>query len=116
MRKREERVGAADRHAAQVAELYRAVFDSPGASARAVRAAAASAQGLPPPLGAYVAKVSGAAYRIIDGDIAALKSAGYGEEEIFEVTVAAAVGAAKRSLDAGMRAVRGGPEDAAGNT
>jgi alkylhydroperoxidase family enzyme len=116
MPKPKEHVTAVDRHAARVAGLGRAVFDSPGASDRATRAAAAAAEGLPPPLGAYVAKVSGAAYRIVDADIAALKTAGYGEEEIFEVTVAAAVGAALRSLDAGMRAVRGRPEDAARDT
>ena len=113
--KREERMAAADRHAARVAGLRRAVFDSPGVSGLAERAAAASVDGVPPPLDAYVAKVDGAAYRITDADVAALKAAGCSEEEIFEVTVAAAVGAALRGLDAGMRAMRGGSEDAAGN-
>ena len=113
--KREEQAAAADRHAARVAGLRRAVFDSPGVSGMAERAAAASADGVPPPLDAYVAKVDGAAYRITDADVAALQAAGCSEEEIFEVTVAAAVGAALRGLDAGMRAMRGGSEDAAGN-
>jgi len=115
MPKRAEHV-AADRHAALIAGLRRAVFDSPGASSRAVRAAAASADGLPPPLGAYIAKVSDAAYRITDTDVAALTAAGCTEEEIFEVTVAAAVGAALRRLDAGMRAAGWGSGDAAGNS
>ena len=110
-----ERGAAADRHAAQIAALRRAVFDSPGASGRALRAAAASADGLPAPLGAYVAKVSEAAYRITDADVAALTAAGCSEDEIFEVTVAAAVGAALRRLEAGMRAAGGGSGDAAGN-
>jgi hypothetical protein len=113
--KREKRTAAADRHAARVAGLRRAVFGSPGVSGLAERAAAASVDGVSPPLDAYVAKVDGAAYRITDADIAALKTAGCSEEEIFEVTVAAAVGAALRGLDAGMRAMRGGSEDAAGN-
>jgi hypothetical protein len=115
MPKREERVAAGGRHAARVAGLRRAVFGSPGVSGLAERAAAASADGLPPPLDACVAKVDGAAYRITDADVAALKAAGCSEDEIFEVTVAAAVGAALRSLDAGLHAVRGGSEDAAGN-
>jgi len=105
---REEPMAATDRHAARVAGLRRAVFDSPGASDLAERAAAASAVAVPPPLDAYVAKVDGAAYRITDADVAALKSAGCSEDEIFEVTVAAAVGAALRGLEAGLRAMRGG--------
>ena len=101
-------MAATDRHAARVAGLRRAVFDSPGASDLAERAAAASAGAVPPPLDAYVAKVDGAAYRITDADVAALKSAGCSEDEIFEVTVAAAVGAALRGLEAGLRAMRRG--------
>jgi alkylhydroperoxidase family enzyme len=108
MAKREEPMAATDRHAARVARLRQAVFNSPGASDPAERAAAASADAVPPPLGAYVAKVDRAAYQITDADVAALKAAGCSEEKIFEVTVAAAVGAALRGLEAGMRAVRGG--------
>jgi hypothetical protein len=108
-------MAAVDRHAARIAGLRRAVFDAPGVSDLAERVAAASADGVPPPLDAYVAKVGGAAYRITDADVAALKAAGRSEDEIFEVTVAAAVGAALRGLDAGMRAMREGSEDAAGN-
>jgi hypothetical protein len=47
-----------------------------------------------------------ASYRITDANFTALKAAGYGEDEIFELTVAAALGASLRHLDAGMRAVR----------
>ena len=110
-----ERVPVAGRHAARVARLRRAVFDSPGVSDRAIRAAAASGEGLPSELEGYIAKVSGAAYRITDADVAALKAGGHSEEEIFEVTIAAAVGAALRSLDGGMCAVRGEAGDEAGD-
>ncbi len=41
-----------------------------------------------------------------DADVEELKAV-YTEDEIFEVTVAAALGAALRSLDAGLRLVRG---------
>jgi hypothetical protein len=108
MAEREEPVAAADRHAARVAALRRAVFDAPGACDPAERAAAASGDTVLPPLGAYVAKVHGAAYRITDADVGALRAAGCSEEQIFEVTVAAAVGAALRGLEAGLRAMRGG--------
>jgi len=103
-----EPMPATDRHAARVAGLRRAVFDSPGACDPAERAAAASGDAVPPPLEAYVAKVRGAAYRITDADVAALKAAGCSEEKIFEVTVAAAVGTALRGLEAGLDAMRGG--------
>ena len=103
-----EPMAATDRHAARVAGLRRAVFDSPGVCDPAERAAAASGDAVPPPLEAYVAKVRGAAYRITDADVAALKAAGCSEEKIFEVTVAAAVGTALRGLAAGLDAMRGG--------
>jgi hypothetical protein len=108
-----------DRHADRVAALRRAVLDAPGSLDPAIRAAAASpgsqevlpaalppSAALPPVLQAYVAKVSECAYRLSDVDLGELTEAGYSEDEIFEVTVAAAFGTALRSLDAGLRAVR----------
>jgi alkylhydroperoxidase family enzyme len=58
-------------------------------------------------VGGYAEKVRNHSYRVTDADIAALKGAGRTEEEIFEITVAAAMGAALHRLDAGLRAVRG---------
>jgi alkylhydroperoxidase family enzyme len=46
-------------------------------------------------------------YRITDTDLARLTKAGLSDDDIFEVTIAAAVGAALQRLDAGMRAVGG---------
>lgn len=106
----EEHVHAADRHAALVAELRLAVLDGPGTSDRAARAEAAAPTqggGLPPLTAAYVAKVRDESYRIADADVTALESAGHSEDEIFEITVAAALGAALSSLDAGLAALRG---------
>jgi alkylhydroperoxidase family enzyme len=57
-------------------------------------------------MASYVAKVRDHSYRIADGDVSALTAAGLTEDEIFELTVAAAVGAALRVLNAGMRAMR----------
>ena len=45
------------------------------------------------------------AYRITDDDIARLRSAGYDEDQIFEATVAAAVGAGVSRLELGLRLV-----------
>lgn len=102
-----EQAAAADRHAERVAALRRAVFDSDAVTDRATRAVAATGGELPDPLGSYLSKVREASYRITDGDVDALHAAGHSDEEIFELTVAAALGAALRSRDAGLRALRG---------
>lgn len=52
----------------------------------------------------YAALVRDASYRITDTDIARLK-ADHTEDEIFEITAAAAIGAALRSYDAGRQAL-----------
>ncbi|MEU7790383.1 hypothetical protein [Amycolatopsis sp. NPDC049159] len=67
-------------------------------------AAARLGDDLPEPLRSYVTTVREASYRVTDADVEALKTAGYSEDEIFEATVAAAVGAALRSFEAAKRA------------
>ena len=59
--------------------------------------------------GWFVANVRDSSYRITDSDVAALTAAGCSEEQIFEITVAAATGAALERLDAGLRALRETP-------
>lgn len=95
------------RHAELVADVRRAVFESAGDTDPGIRTAAAAGDELPEPWRAYAAKVHEHSYRVTDADIAALKAAHRAEEEIFEVTVAAAMGAALHRLDAGLRAIRG---------
>jgi hypothetical protein len=53
----------------------------------------------------YVAKVRQHAYKVVDGDIEALKSAGWTEDRIFELTVGVAVDEGLRRLDAARRAM-----------
>lgn len=98
-----------NRYADLVAGLRAAVLDGPGEVDPELRRAAAAGTGLPSPWDGYVTKVRDASYRITDGDIAALKAAGCPEEEIFEVTIAAATGAALRRLAVGLHAL--GVED-----
>ena len=59
----------------------------------------------PPEFGAYLDKVRRNAYAIRDVDVQALKEAGHSEDEIFELTVAAAVAAGLERLAAGLHAV-----------
>jgi hypothetical protein len=98
---------AAARHADKVAAVRRAVFESAGATEPALRQAAGAGRPLPEPWGPYADEVRDRSYRLTDADIAALKAAGRSEDEIFEVTVAAAMGAALHRLDAGLRALGG---------
>ena len=97
--------GPATDHGDVVANLRHAVLDMPAITDRALRAAAAAGDPLPDPWQSYAMTVRDASYRITDTDIDRLTAAGYSEDQIFEVTVAAAVGAALRSFDAGRNAL-----------
>lgn len=55
---------------------------------------------------AYCDTVRRHAYRVTDAQVDELRAAGLGEDEIFELTVAAAVGAGLDRLEAGMQALR----------
>ena len=48
---------------------------------------------------AYVEKVRDRAYAVVDGDIEALKEAGFSEDEIFEQSVVVAITEGLRRLD-----------------
>lgn len=57
-------------------------------------------------LGRYVRKVKQRDYRGIDNSIADLRSEGYSDDQIFEVTVSAAVGAGVWRLQLALKALR----------
>ena len=60
---------------------------------------------IPAELRAYVAKVRDHAYKVTDEDIESLKRAGYSEDAVFEITAAAAMGAAIMRLERGLIAL-----------
>ena len=87
-----------------------AILETPGDAdlelRRAVEAFAAGREvHLPDDLRPYVEKVARNAYKVVDADIDRLREAGYSEDAIFELTLAAALGAARSRLDAGLRAM-----------
>ncbi|MDQ7810991.1 hypothetical protein Q5425_45325 [Amycolatopsis sp. A133] len=86
-------------------KLRHSVLEADARADRRLRAAAAAGEELPEPLQSYARTVRDRSAKITDTDVGALKTAGYSEDEIFELTVAAAVGAALRSYDAGREAV-----------
>lgn len=89
-----------------LADLVRSVLKTPGATSPTVRAAAFAGEALPERVDSYLAKVRESSYRVTDADIAALRSEGYSEDAIFEVTLAAAIGAATRRLDVALGLLR----------
>lgn len=108
--------------AADYARLSRAVLETPGTIEPGLRAEvearAASLSGreedtapLPEPLGAYVDKLALHAYRVLDGDVDKLLQAGFSEDAIFELTLAAALGAASGRHERAMDVLANMPAD-----
>ncbi len=103
------------RHTEVVAALEAAVLQGPGetplAQRRAVAdgdaAATASIGPAPAALAAYLDKVRQHAYKVTDEDVTALRAAGYSDDQLFELTVATAWGAARLRLRAGLAALHG---------
>lgn len=94
-------------HGGPVANIRHSVLAAPAVTPVELRAAAATGDGLDEPWRTYAQTVRDASYRVTDADIAALRAAGAGDDEIFEVTCAAAVGAALHSHDIGQRVTSG---------
>jgi hypothetical protein len=90
--------------------LELAVLNTPGETPSALRRAAMQCGTIPAPLASYVDKVARHAYKVTDADVAELRDS-YSDDALFEITVAAAVGAALHRLDRGMAALRGEEPD-----
>ena len=87
-----------------------AILETPGDAdpelrGRVEAVAAGRDADLPDDLRPYVEKVARNAYKVVDADIERLRKAGYSEDAIFELTLAAALGAARSRLTAGLRAM-----------
>ena len=108
-----------DRHLAWVERLRQSVLSGRGMTDAALRQAveqrAAVAGGrkseafgsIPPELADFVDKVIHRAWQVTDEDVARLRSAGYSEDAIFELTIAAALGAGVGRLERGLAALAG---------
>jgi hypothetical protein len=95
-----------DRHREALDGLRRALLDAPGVVPSDVRRAAAARADVPERFAAYVDAIHDHAYRITDRTVADLTSAGATDDEVFEITVAAAYGAARGRLDAALAALK----------
>lgn len=79
--------------------LQATVLSGPGTTEPGLRAAAAANNGLSGPSADYVAKVHKQATTVEDADVRALLDSGLSEDQVFELTVAAATGAGLSRLD-----------------
>ncbi|WAS90957.1 hypothetical protein [Nannocystis punicea] len=95
----------ADRFSALRAAVQQAILDRDGATERETRRRAYDGEGTPGAIAEYVATVRRNAYRVDDDMVAAVRQAGLGDDAIFELTVATAVGEAMRQFDAAMAAL-----------
>jgi alkylhydroperoxidase family enzyme len=99
------------RHTEAMERVAEAILETPGDAETGLRAqVAAYAAGredaaLPEELRPYVDKVAKNAYKVVDADIDRLRQAGYSDDAIFELTLAAALGAARSRLDVGLKAM-----------
>jgi alkylhydroperoxidase family enzyme len=99
------------RYDALVQKVKAAVFDSAARTSPELRRAVGDQRltNVPENLRAYVTKVARHAYKVTDDDVEQLKRAGYSEDEIFELTASAAVGAALMRLDRASRLLQETP-------
>ena len=90
-----------------VTRTTHAVLDSKGVTDKALRWAVFHRRmdEIPAALQTYVDKVTRHAYKVTDEDVEVLKRAGYSEDAIFEITGAAALGAAILRLERGLIAL-----------
>jgi alkylhydroperoxidase family enzyme len=85
--------------------LVARILDGEGQASRADRRAAFDNKGLAAPLERLVEKVARHAYRVTDEDVAAVRSSGLSEDQIFELVMCAAIGQATRQTDAALAAL-----------
>jgi hypothetical protein len=101
----DSRATSLDPYAVKMTRLHRAVTSSPASLPPVVRQTITAGRNVSGPLGSYVRKVAEHAYKITDDDIASLHAANYTDDEIFEATVSAALGAGLFRLDCVLRAL-----------
>lgn len=86
--------------------LVTRILEGDGRASRTHRRAAFDNAGLPGRVGVLIEKVCTRAQTVADEDVAAVRDAGLGEDEIFEMVVCAAVGEANRQYETALAALR----------
>ena len=86
--------------------LTQRILQGEGETSPSQRRAAFDNSGLSGPAGLLVNTVARHAYRVTDDDIAAVKTSGVSEDQIFELVICAALGQATRQYEAGTAALK----------
>jgi hypothetical protein len=84
--------------------VLESVLQSAGVSDPTIRRAAAEGTGTPSDLQPLVDKIHRHAYKVTDEDMARAQ-AKYGDDQMFEIVVSAALGASRQRLLAGLNAL-----------
>lgn len=95
-----------DPYDSMMRQLKDAVFCGPGTLAATLRTAAGSGAEISGALGPYVRKVVQRDYQGMDENIVELRLEGYSDDQIFEATVSAALGAGVGRLKIALTALR----------
>jgi hypothetical protein len=94
---------------AEIAQLHRElvarVLEGNGKAAPELRRAAFENAGLSEPIRTLIEKVAYHACHIADGDVAAVRTAGLSEDQIFEIVICAAIGQASRQYSSALAAL-----------
>lgn len=91
--------------------LIARVLNGNGNATTAERRAAFNREGLAQPLNELVDKVATQAHAISDADISAVRETGRSEDQIFEIVVCAAIGAASRQYETALAALKSAAKD-----
>jgi hypothetical protein len=81
------------------------IVNGDGDASTDLRARAFGDSGLPPPLDELLGKVATTPTLVTDADLAAARAAGFGDDQLFELVICAAVGQSTRLYDAGLVAL-----------
>ena len=101
-------IGSIEQHREAFEALQTAILDGDSAAATSTEArrGAAVRTDVPERFAAYVETIHDHAYQVSDRMVSDLRAAGASQDEVFEVTVSAAFGAARERLEAGLDALR----------
>ena len=93
-----------DPHAALRDKVLAIVLEGPGETYPVLRNAAANGKAVPADLRTLVEKIHRHAYKVTDEDMATAQRK-YGDDQMFEIVVSAALGASRNRLLAGLKAL-----------
>jgi hypothetical protein len=94
-----------DKKRAAYRALVDRVLNAAGKASPEQRARAFGDAGVPVPLQALISKVAARPAQVSDADFAVAKAAGFSEDQLFELVIAAAVGQSSRLYEAGLAAL-----------